>query len=371
MKKIKKKEKMIKGSAVEHFTRGLEFQKADRYQEAIFEYNEAIRIEPSFAKAYNNSGVAKDGLGQYEEAIKDFEEAINLNPAYSKAYNNRGVAKGGLGQYEEAIKDYDEAIRLKPLYADVYNNRGIAKAALSRYEEAIKDFEEAINLNPACAEAYNNRGVATMKLGRDEEAINDYDEAIRLNTAYSEAYNNRGIAKAKLGRDEEAIMDYNEAIRLNTAFSEAYYNSGAVKAKLGRLRAEGKKIVFTNGCFDILHVGHVRYLNQARALGDALVVAVNSDSSVGRLKPDRPIVPENERAEVLAALSAVDFVVIFNEDTPYEIIKTLGPDILVKGGDWKREDIVGGDLVADTRSLPYVENFSTTAIIERILKARG
>ena len=138
-------------------------------------------------------------------------------------------------------------------------------------------------------------------------------------------------------------------------------------AALDNLRARGEKIVFTNGCFDLLHVGHVRYLREARQLGDILVVAVNSDSSTSRLKPGRPIVPESERAEVLAALEAVSFVVIFRQDTPYEVIKTLRPDVLVKGGDWKRQDIVGNDLVADTRSLPYVDGSSTTGIIERIL----
>jgi len=143
-----------------------------------------------------------------------------------------------------------------------------------------------------------------------------------------------------------------------------------LKSALDDLRADGKKTVFTNGCFDLLHVGHVRYLREARSLGDVLVVGVNSDSSTGRLKPGRPIVPEAERAEVLAALESVSFVVIFNEDTPYEILKILRPDVLVKGGDWRRQDIVGNDLVADTRSLPYVEGSSTTGIIERILKAR-
>jgi len=153
------------------------------------------------------------------------------------------------------------------------------------------------------------------------------------------------------------------------ALKEKILDLNPLKAALDGLRAEGKKIVFTNGCFDILHVGHVRYLRNARSLGDILVVAVNSDASTGRLKPGRPIVPQAERAEVLAALEAVSFVVIFNEDTPYEVIKTLRPDVLVKGGDWKRQDIVGNDLVADTRSLPYVEGSSTTGIIKRILKA--
>lgn len=133
-------------------------------------------------------------------------------------------------------------------------------------------------------------------------------------------------------------------------------------------RADGKKVVFTNGCFDIIHIGHVRYLKQARSLGDLLVVALNTDNSVSRIKPGRPVTPEAQRAEVVASLEMVDYVTMFGEDTPYELIKLLRPDVLVKGGDWKREEIVGFDLVPDTRSLPYIEGISTTDIIEKTRK---
>ncbi len=138
-----------------------------------------------------------------------------------------------------------------------------------------------------------------------------------------------------------------------------------------KLRAEERKIVFTNGCFDILHVGHVKYLKQARRLGDVLIVGLNSDRSVSGLKPGRPVNSEKNRAEVLAALAAVDYVVIFSEKTPYNLIKTLKPDILVKGGDWKKEDIIGSDIAKETHSLPFVKGASTTRIIEKILRTKG
>ncbi|MCG6551432.1 MAG: D-glycero-beta-D-manno-heptose 1-phosphate adenylyltransferase [Candidatus Magnetominusculus sp. LBB02] len=128
------------------------------------------------------------------------------------------------------------------------------------------------------------------------------------------------------------------------------------------------KIVFTNGCFDLIHAGHVKYLQEARALGDMLIVAVNSDNSVRRLKPQRPIVPQAERAFVLSGLAAVDFVFIFDEDTPLEAITALRPDVLVKGGDWKKEAIVGSAIVPEVYSLPYLDGMSTTAIINRILE---
>jgi rfaE bifunctional protein nucleotidyltransferase chain/domain len=142
------------------------------------------------------------------------------------------------------------------------------------------------------------------------------------------------------------------------------------------LQAAGQKVVFTNGVFDILHVGHVRYLEEASRLGDALVVAVNSDRSARRLAkgPGRPFNAAGDRALVVAALWCVSFVAFFDEDTPLELIKLLLPDVLVKGGDWQPEDIVGADVVTaaggEVLSLPYAEGYSTTSLIERIANSR-
>jgi rfaE bifunctional protein nucleotidyltransferase chain/domain len=139
-----------------------------------------------------------------------------------------------------------------------------------------------------------------------------------------------------------------------------------LKKELERLKEQGKRIVFTNGCFDILHVGHVRYLREAKALGDVLVVGINSDDSVGMLKPGRPVNPQDQRAEVLASLVMVDYVTVFDKETPYDLINLLKPDVLVKGGDWKKEDIVGADLVPEVHSLPFTSGMSTTNIINKI-----
>jgi rfaE bifunctional protein nucleotidyltransferase chain/domain len=143
------------------------------------------------------------------------------------------------------------------------------------------------------------------------------------------------------------------------------------------LQAAGQKVVFTNGVFDIIHPGHVRYLEEASRLGDALVAAVNSDRSARRLAkgPGRPFNAAADRALVLAALWCVSFVTVFDDDTPYELIKSLAPDVLVKGGDWPAEEIVGADVVAaaggEVCSLPYVDGYSTTALLERIARAGG
>ena len=149
----------------------------------------------------------------------------------------------------------------------------------------------------------------------------------------------------------------------------------AVAERVRKLQSAGKRVVFTNGCFDILHSGHIDLLRRARDLGDVLVVAINSDSSIVRLKgPGRPVIPEHERAELLDGLEMVDFVFWFEEDTPQRAILTIHPDILVKGADWT-DNIVGQREVegwgGKVFSLPLVEGQSTTGIVERVLARYG
>lgn len=138
------------------------------------------------------------------------------------------------------------------------------------------------------------------------------------------------------------------------------------------LAAQGKRLVFTNGCFDLLHPGHLRYLAEAKSLGDFLMVGLNSNDSITRLKgPGRPICPNEVRAEMLAGLASVDAVTVFDQDTPLDLITLIQPDVLVKGGDWKPEEIVGADVVlaagGEVRSLLLAEGYSSTSLIERIM----
>ena len=144
-----------------------------------------------------------------------------------------------------------------------------------------------------------------------------------------------------------------------------------LKSIASQAKARGQKVVFTNGCFDILHRGHLHLLREAKALGALLIVAVNSDSSVRQLKgPARPVIAETERAELIAALEMVDYVTLFDELDPYRQIEEIRPDILVKGGDWKEEEIIGGDIVERSGGkvavIPYLKGFSTTQIIDRL-----
>jgi rfaE bifunctional protein nucleotidyltransferase chain/domain len=149
-----------------------------------------------------------------------------------------------------------------------------------------------------------------------------------------------------------------------------------LKSETACLKGAGKKVVFTNGCFDLLHPGHTRYLRAARALGHFLIVAVNSDRSVRAIKgARRPIQEQETRAELLSALECVDAVILFDDETPYNLIRELAPDVLVKGGDWQEEEIVGADLVKQAggtvKRIPYVEGFSTSRLIKKILELNG
>jgi len=149
-----------------------------------------------------------------------------------------------------------------------------------------------------------------------------------------------------------------------------------LKEQVERVRGEGKKISFTNGCFDILHVGHVRYLREARKTGDLLILGLNSDASVRAIKGEkRPLVPQGERAEVIASLDVVDYVTLFDDPTPLRLIEYLRPDVLVKGGDWKEESVVGGNAVKSRGGriviVPLTEGASTTNIIDKVLRVYG
>ena len=145
--------------------------------------------------------------------------------------------------------------------------------------------------------------------------------------------------------------------------------------EIGRLRRRGKRIAFTNGCFDLLHIGHLDYLEEVKSRADILVVALNSDRSVRRLKKGsgRPLVPERERARLVAALKPVDFVVLFSEPTPLKVIRALQPDVLAKGGDWKKEAIVGREVVERRGGkvivVPYLKGHSTTGLVQKIRRS--
>ena len=225
--------------------------------------------------------------------------------------------------------------------------------------------------------------------------VNNKDTFFELSTA-KEVYDVTGAGDTVLSYLAACLankMDIKEAVSIaNKASGIQVAKLGTSTVSLGEIEAipkvitineiseikeqiRNKKIVFTNGCFDILHIGHIKYLQQAAALGDVLIVGLNSDESVHRLKgADRPINTQWERAEMLCVLDFINYVVIFEEDTPYQLIKTIRPDVLVKGGDYNLEDIVGKDIVEAkggvVKVLPYIEGKSTTGMINKIKKDR-
>ena len=182
------------------------------------------------------------------------------------------------------------------------------------------------------------------------------------------------INNGKRAKILNKLLGKKNIIVVSKQLLQRYIDNDKLKNVLDDLKAQGKRIVFTNGCFDLLHAGHIYYLNKAKELGDIFVVAINSDASVKRLKGEsRPLFSQQERAEILSALECVDYVCIFEEDTPFEIVNLLVPDILVKGGDYHLGNIVGRDRVeangGEVITIPFLENKSTTNIIEKVLKS--
>ena len=178
-----------------------------------------------------------------------------------------------------------------------------------------------------------------------------------------------GVVVGKIGSATvtlDEIEEYEASLHKST--SDAHIKSfDDIQTIIDRYRQSGKKVVFTNGCFDILHVGHVKYLQIAKSFGDILIVGLNSDESVSRLKgPTRPVNIAEDRAYLLAALEAVDFVVPFEDDTPHELIKMIEPDTLVKGGDYEGKKVVGSEFAGELRLVDFVDGKSTTKTIEKI-----
>jgi D-beta-D-heptose 7-phosphate kinase/D-beta-D-heptose 1-phosphate adenosyltransferase len=234
-------------------------------------------------------------------------------------------------------------------------------------EEGIALYDESLRTHPTVArEVFDVTGAGDTviaSLGFALASGYDIDESVKFaNLAAGVVVGKIGSATATL----DEIIEYESS--LNKSTSNSHIKTLEEIALLSsELKKRGKKVVFTNGCFDILHVGHVKYLEEAKSYGDVLILGLNSDESVRRLKGEsRPVNSEDDRAYILASLEAVDYVVKFYDDTPYELIKAVQPHILVKGGDYEGKDVVGQDIADELRLVEFVDGKSTTKIIERI-----
>ena len=283
-------------------------------------YKGATLLTPNKKEASLASGVEITDSKSLQHAIQHIKELCNLKISL-------------ITLSEEGIAIYDETLRTHPTVArEVFDVTGAGDTVIA-------------SLGFALASGYN------------------IDEAVKFsNLAAGVVVGKIGSATATL----DEIIEYESS--LNKSTSHYHIKTLDEITRLSsELKKRGKKVVFTNGCFDILHVGHVKYLEEAKSYGDVLILGLNSDASVRRLKgASRPVNTQEDRAYILAALEAVDYVVIFDEDTPYELIKAVQPHILVKGGDYEGKEVVGQDIADELRLVQFVDGKSTTKIIERI-----
>ena len=283
-------------------------------------YNGAYLLTPNKKEAIEASGI-------------EIADKKTLLEAIIKLKNTCSLEVSLITLSEDGIAIYDDNLRIHPTVArEVYDVTGAGDTVIASLGFALAcgyDIDKAVQFSNLAA------GVVVGKLGSATATLNE-------------------------------IIEYESSLNKSTSSSHIK-TLEEISLLSQELKKRGKKIVFTNGCFDILHVGHVKYLEEAKSYGDVLILGLNSDESVRRLKgPTRPINTEDDRAYVLASLEAVDYVVKFHEDTPYELIKALQPHILVKGGDYKGKEVVGQDIAEELRLVDFIEGKSTTKTIARI-----
>jgi len=283
-------------------------------------YNGAYLLTPNKKEAIEASGI-------------EIADEKTLLEAIIKLKNTCSLEVSLITLSEDGIAIYDDNLRIHPTVArEVYDVTGAGDTVIASLGFALAcgyDIDKAVQFSNLAA------GVVVGKLGSATATLNE-------------------------------IIEYESSLNKSTSSSHIK-TLEEISLLSQELKKRGKKIVFTNGCFDILHVGHVKYLEEAKSYGDVLILGLNSDESVRRLKgPTRPINTEDDRAYVLASLEAVDYVVKFHEDTPYELIKALQPHILVKGGDYKGKEVVGQDIAEELRLVDFIEGKSTTKTIARI-----
>jgi D-beta-D-heptose 7-phosphate kinase/D-beta-D-heptose 1-phosphate adenosyltransferase len=237
-------------------------------------------------------------------------------------------------------------------------------------EQGVAIYDNKLRTHPTVArEVFDVTGAGDTVLASLGFALAckyDIDDAVEFaNLAAGVVVGKIGSATATLNE----IIEYESSLNKSTS-DEHIKTLGEITVLSEELKARGKKIIFTNGCFDILHAGHVRYLETAKSYGDVLILGLNSDRSVTALKGEnRPINTQLDRAYILAALEAVDYVVVFDEDTPYDLIKAVKPHVLVKGGDYKGKEVVGQDIADELKLVQFVDGKSTTRTIEKIQKS--
>ncbi len=263
--------------------------------------------------------------------------------------------------------DIKDEVSLKEALLKLKNECDLDISLITLSEDGIGIYDNEVKTFPTVAkEVFDVTGAGDTVIASIAFALSigkEIDEVAKFANLAA------GVVVGKIGSATVTIDEIEEyEASLHKSTSDAHIKSFEdINAVVARCRANGKKVVFTNGCFDILHVGHVKYLQIAKSFGDILIVGLNSDESVSRLKgPTRPVNIAEDRAYLLAALEAVDFVVPFSEDTPYDLIKMIKPDVLVKGGDYEGKEVVGTEFAGELKLVDFVDGKSTTKTIEKI-----
>lgn len=319
-------------------------------------------------------------------------------------YRKGAVTAPGVGRLKRALGDAPVIVDPKGIHADVYraadfllpNERELADLLGGEWDDAgAERLMEHLDLT-AIVLTRSERGVRLYGRGAPTDiparARQVYDvtgagdtfaaafaafllsgEGVEMAARLANAA--AGIKVRKVGTATVSREEMLEEVERGSTAQGKRVDAETAASAAAERRRRGETVVFTNGCFDLLHAGHIKYLEASRALGDCLIVGLNTDASVARLKgPDRPILDEIERSEILSALSCVDYVVLFDEDTPISLIEAVRPDVLTKGADYAREAVVGGDLVESyggtVARIDLVAGKSTTGIIERITEGR-
>jgi tetratricopeptide (TPR) repeat protein len=209
-----------------HHNLGVAYCELDRYQDAIDEYKQAVRIKPDYAEVYDNLGDVYGKLGRQQEAIESYKQAIRIKPNLAGTHYNLGNAYNSIGRYQDAVESYKQAIRIKPDLTQAHYNLGVAYSSLGRSQEAVESYKQAIRIKPDYAEAHYNLGVNYYKLERYQEAIDEYKQTIRIKPDYDKAYINLGVTYYKLGRYQDAVEAYKQAIRIKPDFADVHYTLG-------------------------------------------------------------------------------------------------------------------------------------------------
>jgi D-beta-D-heptose 7-phosphate kinase / D-beta-D-heptose 1-phosphate adenosyltransferase len=290
------------------------------------------------------------------------EDYSKYNGAYLLTPNKKEAGEATKINIHDDNSLKDAIVKLKSICS-------LGKSIITLSENGIAVYDDELRIHPTTAqEVFDVTGAGDTvlaSLGFSLACGYRIDEAVQFANLAG------GVVVGKIGSATVTLTEIIEyESRINKSSSEKHIKTKNEIANISKeLKSKGKKIIFTNGCFDLLHAGHINYLEAAKQFGDVLILGINSDQSVSKLKgEERPINVEQDRAYILAAIEVVDYVVIFDETTPYELIKIIKPHILVKGNDYKDKDVVGQDLVEELKLVEFINGKSSTNTIERIKK---